>query len=112
MGSFAPAEIRLWRSVSKPIEGCWECKLTRSKNGYSKINVDGKMRLAHRVAYESAHGLIPEGLEVCRTCDNRACCRPSHLEVGTHAKNLADAYARGGFVRDERGRYIKTWSAA
>lgn len=35
--------------------------------------------LAHRVAWEVAHGPVPEGLFVKQRCGNRPCCTPAHL---------------------------------
>jgi hypothetical protein len=52
-------------------------------------------RLAHRVAWESAHGPIPKGLMVCHTCDTPACVNPSHLLLGTQTANVTDAQRKG-----------------
>lgn len=51
-------------------------------------------RLAHRVAYESVFGPIPDGLEIDHLCRNRACINVSHLEVVTHAENMRRAFER------------------
>src|SRR5688572_27215265 len=48
-------------------------------------------KLAHRVAYELVNGAIPRGLHVLHTCENSRCCNPSHLHLGTHAENIAQA---------------------
>lgn len=90
--------------------GCWECagfqyKL-RGVKSHSKGYVDFSYRRvrwrAHRLAYTIAVGPIPDGLEVCHSCDNPPCCNPKHLFLGTGSENAIDRVAKG---RDRnRGR--------
>ncbi len=90
-----PAE-RLWAKVEKHLgDGCWLFTGYRDPAGYGYIGVDGRVVLAHRLAWELTHGPIPEGLDVLHTCDNPPCVRSSHLFLGTDADNAADKVAKG-----------------
>jgi hypothetical protein len=52
-------------------------------------------KLAHRVAYEKAHGKIPDGMLVCHHCDNKKCVNVEHLFLGTYADNNRDCEKKG-----------------
>lgn len=43
--------------------------------------------LAHRVAYESLHGVIPAGMTVDHACFNTRCVNPDHLRLMSLAEN-------------------------
>jgi len=59
------------------------------------FSINGKKWLAYRVVYEVwyQHELQP-GEMVRHTCDNRQCCNPKHLELGSHQQNMDDMKAR------------------
>lgn len=73
------------RSTYDPETGCIEWRGT-IRNGYGALSVNGKMRLAHRVAYE-LFAPIPDGLVLDHLCRNRPCINPDHLEPVTVAEN-------------------------
>lgn len=74
--------------------GCIIFTACLNKHGYGSVKVDGKTKLAHRVAYEKAYGPIPEGLVVMHSCDTPACIEPTHLSVGTQKQNVDDMIAK------------------
>jgi hypothetical protein len=70
--------------------GCWVWQGWRS-DGYGRIDIDGRKRRVHRIAYEAWVGPIPATLMVDHTCNNRPCCNPAHLEPVTHGENMRRA---------------------
>lgn len=95
-----PFEIRWWDRVDKRgAEECWPWKKTLSNSGYGKTKIRGKHTGAHRVAYELSNGPIPKGLQVCHHCDNKLCCNPKHLFLGTPKDNAQDKVNKGRQAR-------------
>ena len=66
-----------------------------NNRGYGYFSLNNKKHFAHRWAWMQAHGEIPKGLHVLHKCDNKICHNVEHLELGTHAKNIQDAWDRG-----------------
>lgn len=89
---------RLWSKVNLDPNGCWIFTGCDNGYGYGLLQVGSKALKAHRLAYESTNGPIPDGLMVCHTCDVRRCCRPSHLFVGTSLDNMSDCISKGRAV--------------
>jgi len=88
---------RFWKKVDKrsPDE-CWEWKGWRTgRNGYGQFIIQGHRFRAHRVAWELSTGISPNGLLVCHHCDNKPCCNPSHLFLGTVSDNARDMVKKG-----------------
>ena len=108
----APADIRprllatFYRLISRVgidrVSGCWIWKGSALVNGYGQF---GRYPLAsttaHRAMWESVHGPIPTGFDICHRCDVRPCINPEHLFLGTRLENMRDAAAKGRVQRGE-----------
>lgn len=88
-------------SMLKTSEGCIFWELGKTSTGYGKVNIEGRNMKAHRAAYSLTKGNIPDGLDVCHTCDNPSCINPNHLFLGTPSDNLQDASRKGKFKRSK-----------
>src|ERR1700761_6979538 len=92
----------VWKKVSiKGPDECWPWTGT-TNSGYVRMDVGGHEGVyAHRIAYISATPYARIGLarahiddNVCHTCDNRLCCNPNHLYLGSHKENMQDKVKR------------------
>jgi hypothetical protein len=86
--------------------------------GYGYFRDGGTTRLAHRAAYESVKGLIPEGLVIDHLCRIPACVNPDHLEavtvrenilrgVGITAQNVKKTSCPQGHPYDRENTYVR-----
>ncbi len=100
---------RFWSYVDKsPGQGpkgeCWVWKgHLVCKKPYGQITIEGKTCRVHRIAYQLQRGSIPEGKQVCHTCDNPPCVRGEHLFTGTTQDNTADKVKKN---RQARGAQL------
>lgn len=77
------------------LHGCLEWEGPVGGTGYGYIGYEGKQWRTHRLAYKLKHGEIPSGLFVLHKCDNKRCCNPDHLYLGTNDDNMRDVVGRG-----------------
>lgn len=86
---------RFEAKFTRATKGCWEWIAAIDPSGYGRFSVklgptrkDYRMKLAHRVSYETYSGPIPAGLDLDHLCRNRRCVNPDHLEPVTRSENL------------------------
>jgi hypothetical protein len=89
-----PRRSTLERLVERTVLGrshpelgtCW--LFTGPADPYGRLG-NGPERFVHRLGWELLRGPIPDGMELHHRCGVHACWNPEHLEIVSHAENLA-----------------------
>lgn len=81
-----------YRVSPEPTSGCW-LWLGAQNRGYGRVwlTLEGHKRKplqAHRIAYETERGPIPDGLHLDHLCRNSFCVNPYHLEAVSNSENV------------------------
>jgi hypothetical protein len=84
---------------------CWEWLGSFFATGYGQFWFNEKNMKAHRFSYELHKGPIPDGMCILHFCDNRKCCNPDHLSLGSRAENNKD---RDNKNRQAKGSMVNT----
>jgi hypothetical protein len=101
----SPEQFREWFwsmvDIKEPDE-CWVWKAGLADTGYGGLSHLNKTATTHVVAWELTNGPVPDGLCVLHKCDNRPCCNPNHLFLGTKKDNTQDMVKKGRWANQYR----------
>jgi hypothetical protein len=103
-------KARFFSKISPdPTSDClnWQACVGSEGYGMFRVGCYDSMVHAHRVAYMLHHNVeLPPGplgdTCVLHTCDNRRCCNPAHLWLGSLDDNMKDCAAKGRIVSNGR----------
>ena len=90
-------------------DGCWEWTASCAGKGYGQMKLprQRKQEYSHRLAYMIYKGEIPQGIQICHTCDNPKCCNPDHLFLGTSQDNHDDMAKKNRSTHGEKNPAAK-----
>lgn len=103
----------IWSNIpiGNPDE-CWPWRGKTFPHGYGKFNIGQTSIGAHVAAYRTVKGNIPHGLYVMHECNNKQCCNPNHLTVGTNSENQRHASASRAWKAGASGIHGVTFDRA
>lgn len=80
---------RFWTKVEKRGSyECWPWLGSLTYKGYGQFMLTRRQMVpAHRFAYESMIGPIPDDLTIDHLCRNKPCCNPIHMQPVTRGEN-------------------------
>lgn len=85
----------LMRRVTIQPNGCWLWTGARTGDGYGLLSVNGRLILAHRLAFVLFNRPLTFDKCVLHRCDVPNCIAPDHLFAGTKQDNTDDMIAKG-----------------
>jgi hypothetical protein len=103
-----------WNRVNKLENECWEWTGACNSTGYGNVAWAGKVYVTHRVAAYltglvktmSAPDSSREATHVLHKCDNRKCCNPNHLFLGSFTDNMLDAYKKTRKIQPKGEKHV------
>lgn len=87
-----PEKVRVWlermRRTADP-DACWLYSKRSKLHKYSCCRLQPYLK-THRAVLALVLGEVPAGMFACHRCDNKGCCNPNHLFIGSNLDNVRD----------------------
>jgi len=99
----ASASERFWAKTTYRGDGCIIWGGATGGGGYGLFTFEGRLQLAHRVAWMLEKGPIPVGLTLDHLCKTRLCVNTEHLEPVTALENIRRANVGRRLTRCRKG---------
>lgn len=100
-------EWHFWSRVEvRDKNQCWPWREKLSNSGYGSFSMEGMLLGAHVWAWKFSGGLEPDGQCVLHRCDNRSCCNPFHMFLGSMSDNSQDAWEKGRNIL-QRAEFVR-----
>jgi len=78
---------------------CWivneSSGIDETKGGYPRMSFSGKKIFTHQFVWEYHKGKKPDEMDISHLCQNKRCCRPSHLHVESRSMNKSRDHCIG-----------------
>lgn len=81
---------------------CWNWNKSCSSSGYGQFTKNKIYYNTHRYVYEILNGQIDSNSDIRHLCNNRKCCNPEHLTIGTHKENYYDSVEEHNLAMKKR----------
>lgn len=97
-GRLQNTKEKFWSLVYRADDGCEYLRPLgdkRSKPRSRDFKLGEKLWAVSRLAWTLRHGPIPDGMNVCHSCDHPACVRDNHHFLGTQQDNINDMVRKG-----------------
>lgn len=92
---------RIYSKIQKEKGGCWLWTGYCKTNAYPVVRLNNKHFVLHRVIFKLEKGIDPGDNVVRHMCNNKKCCNPEHLKLGSYSENNKDT-AKGFLLEDKR----------
>lgn len=98
---------RIMKNINCDENNCWNWQLRIDDSGYGYATYRRSPMRTHRLSWIVFKGEIPKGKCVCHSCDNRKCCNPNHLFIGSNKENSEDMKEKGRQVKGSKSPFSK-----